>query len=285
MSHPYVSHYKIVIAGNIVEVFQYAHGVGYQLKADKKQRPHYARKPPDQQQISPSSLSRTRQRVVRTINANCHTWTDWQGVPIKPQFLTYTFKENITDLSEANPLFTNYIKRLNYHEFNSKRSLVKYVSVPEFQKRGAVHYHVVFFNLRSINQRHEFETGDFASLWEYGFIKVKKIAEVPNIGNYMTKYMTKDATDRRLVGRKKYFATRGLHQPIIITHEHLARDMNDYLATFKPIHAYITKPKPDSPYPIDNPTFSAVYHLSPYELQGLKNFYSLDTYASFPLLP
>ncbi len=157
--------------------------------------------------------------------------------------------------------------------------------MPEFQKRGAVHYHAVYFNLRPINQRNEFKTGDFASFWEHGHIKVKKIAEIPNVGNYMTKYMTKDGTDRRLVGRKKYFATRGLHQPIIITHEYLARNMNDYLSTFKPIHAYITKPREDSLYEIENPTFCATYHLKPYELQSLKNFYSLDAYESFPLLP
>jgi hypothetical protein len=284
MSAPYTSHYKIVISGSIVEVFQYAHGVGYQLEADKKQKPHYARRDKDKQEISPSSLSRTRQKVVRTINANCHTWSNWEGLIVKPQFLTYTFADNITSLDEANPLFTNYIKRLNYHEFESKKSVVKYIAVPEFQERGAVHYHVVFFNLRSINQRHEFLTGDVASYWEHGFIRVKKIAEVPNVGIYMTKYMTKDATDRRLVGRKKYFATRGLHKPIIITHEHLAQDMNDYLSTFTPINAYITKPKAESLYPIDNPTFSATYHLAPHELQGLKNFYSLEPYESFSLL-
>jgi uncharacterized short protein YbdD (DUF466 family) len=161
---------------------------------------------------------------------------------------------------------------------------VKYVSVPEFQKRGAVHYHAVFFNLPLINLRDEFQTGDFASNWEHGFIKAKKIAGVPNVGNYMTKYMTKDATDRRLVGRKKYFATRGLIQPIIITHPHTAEQMNDYLAGMKSLHAYISKPKEDNPHPIDNPTFCATYHLNPHELQTLKSFYSLSPYESFSLL-
>ena len=284
MSSPYTSPYKIVIAGNIVEAFQYAHPIGYQLEADKRQRPHHKRRAPELQEISPSSLSRTRHRIIRTINANCHTWLDWEQRPMRPQFITYTFKENITSLSEANPLFTNYIKRLNYHEFASKKSVVKYITVPEFQKRGAVHYHTVFFNLRPINQRHEFKTGEFASFWEHGHIKVKKIAGVPNVGNYMTKYMTKDATDRRLVGRKKYFATRGLIQPTIITHERLARDMNDYLSTLSPLHAYISKPKEDSLYPIDNPTFCATYHLHPEELRTLKNFYSLDSYESISLL-
>ncbi len=285
MSHPYVSYYKIVISGNIVETFQYAHPIGYQLEADKKQRPHYVRRALDQQEISPSSLSRTRQKVIRTINANCHMWYNYENQPIKPQFITYTFAKNTTNLSEANPLFTNYIKRLNYHEFESKQSIVKYISVPEFQERGAVHYHTVFFNLRPINQRHEFKTGYFASFWEHGYIKVKKIAEIPNIGIYMTKYMTKGATDRRLVGRKKYFATRGLHKPVIITHENLAREMNDFLCSLKPINAYITKPREDDLYQIDNPTFCATYHLNPIELQSFKNFYSVEQYASFPLLP
>jgi hypothetical protein len=194
-----------------------------------------------------------------------------EGQIMQPQFLTYTFQENVIDVAVANPIFTNYIKRLNYHTYDSGLSSLKYVVVPEFQKRGAVHYHAVFFNLPMINSKREFETGEAASLWGQGFIKKKNITEIPNVGLYMTKYMTKDAADRRLVGKKKYFSSRGLIKPVVVTHEYLIEGIMDYLSEFKAIHGYITKPNEENHYYPENPTFCATYNLNPDQLSGLKS--------------
>ena len=176
----------------------------------------------------------------------------------------------------ANPIFTNYIKRLNYQTFGSKESVAKYVVVPEFQKRGAVHYHAVYFNLPPINSRKEYRTGEFAKLWGQGFVKSKKIAHIPNVGIYMTKYMTKDASDRRLVGRKKYFSSRGLRKPEVITYKHIAGQMMEYLTHHKPIHSYTTQPSEEKPYGPENPTHCATYNLEPEQLSELRSFYSLN---------
>ncbi len=275
MSRPRLSHHKIIISGHIVEALQYAHPVGYSLESSKKQAPYRKRRALADQQTSQSSLSRTRNNLIRLINANARMWFDNSGEMIKPQFLTYTIHENIKSVYEANPLFTNYIKRLNYHSFNTKESVVRYVVVPEFQDRGAVHYHAVFFNLPMINSRREYKTGEFAAVWEHGFIKKKNITEIPNVGIYMTKYMTKDAMDKRLVGRKKYFSSRGLYKPEIISHQHLADEIMDFLTDLTPIHAYITKPTENRPI-VENPTFCATYNLSPEQLRDLRSFYTLQ---------
>jgi hypothetical protein len=193
----------------------------------------------------------------------------------EPQFITFTFKENEQDVTNANIIFTNYIKRLNYHYFGTKDSVAKYVVVPEFQERGAVHYHAIFFNLPLVNKRKEFESGEFAELWGQGFIKIKLMQNIPNVGLYMTKYMTKDATDRRLIGRKKYFSSRHLIKPVVISHEHIAGQIMEFLTPLPTIHAYITKPNKDSGYAPENPIFCATYHLNPEQLQDLRSFYTL----------
>lgn len=275
MSKPRVSHYKIVVAGYIVEAFQYAKPVGYQLLSSKKQSPYRKRRSLNEQEITISSLSRTRNTLIRLINANSRMW-EKNDQKIEPLFITFTFKENIKNVSQANPLFTNFIKRLNYHIFNTKDSVVKYVVVPEFQKRGAVHYHAVFFNLPPIDIKQERETRAFQKLWEHGFIEIKAMNDVPNIGLYMTKYMTKNATDRRLVGRKKYFSSRELIKPDVVSYEHTAGLMMDFLSDISPIHAYITTKKPEAIYPPENPTFCATYNLSPEQLQDLKSFYTVN---------
>jgi len=272
---PRISSYKIVISGHVVETFQYTRPVGYDLLSSRVKTQYRKRRALEEQQITKSSLSRTRNRLIRLINANSRMWKK-EGQIIQPQFLTYTFQENVKDISIANPIFTNYIKRLNYHTFGVKQSVAKYTVVPEFQKRGAVHYHAVFFNIPMIDAKQEFKTGEFAKLWKQGFIKKKSIGHIPNVGLYMTKYMTKDAADRRLVGRKKYFSSRGLYKPEIVTFEHTAGQMLDYLVQFKPVYAYITKPSEDSIFPLDNPTFCATYNLTTDQLLGLKSLYSLN---------
>jgi hypothetical protein len=274
MSRPRISNYKIIISGHIVEAFQHTNPIGYDLASDRKPAPYRKRRPISEQQISPSSLSRTKNSLIRLINANARMWFDDSGSIVTPQFLTFTIHENITSVAEANPLFTNYIKRLNYHTFGTKRSVVKYVVVPEFQDRGAVHYHAVFFNLPIINARHEYKTGEFASVWEHGFIKKRNVEEIPNVGIYMTKYMTKDALDRRLVGRKKYFSSRGLYKPEVISYEHLANEIMDYLSTLKPNYAYMTMPTENRPI-IENPTFCATYDLTSEQLHDLRSLYTL----------
>lgn len=272
---PRISFHKIVISGHIVEAFQYKNPIGYNLEASRAKAEFRKRRSIEDQEITKSSLSRTKNTLIHLINANSRMWQN-EGEIIQPQFLTYTFHENVTDITTANHIFTNYIKRRNYHVFGAGSSTLKYVVVPEFQERGAVHYHAVYFNLPLINTRHEFKTGQYASLWRQGFIKKKNITSVANVGRYMTKYMTKDAGDRRLVGKKKYFSSRGLIKPVIITHQHLAEEITTYLSEFKAIHAYITQPSEENQYSPENPTFCATYNLNPEQLSGLRSFYNLN---------
>jgi hypothetical protein len=87
--------------------------------------------------------------------------------------------------------------------------------VIEFQKRGAIHYHTVLFNLPYI------ENDFLAQVWKQGFIKVNRIEDVDNIGAYVTKYMTKDDYEEsksdRLIGQKSFFRSRGLVESVEIT--------------------------------------------------------------------
>ena len=56
----------------------------------------------------------------------------------KSQFLTLTFAENVTDIDYANKKFSYYVDQVRrvYKDF-------RYLCIPEFQKRGAVHYHLL----------------------------------------------------------------------------------------------------------------------------------------------
>ncbi len=107
------------------------------------------------------SISRARLRIRRLIAANSGQYQ------CKDLFITFTFAENITSLKEANLCWTAFIKRLKYHlGFNPA-----YVAVVEFQKRGAVHYHAVFFNIPFIENIKD----KWAEIWSHGFISIKSV--------------------------------------------------------------------------------------------------------------
>lgn len=64
------------------------------------------------------------------------------------RMLTLTFRENLTDLDEAWRVFKYFAKLMRGH-FNH----FAYVAVPEYQKRGAVHFHLAvkgFYNVQIV---------------------------------------------------------------------------------------------------------------------------------------
>lgn len=160
----------------------------------------------DSERHRDDTLKRARNDLRRLINSNAYQWKNEKGEIYKPVFLTLTFKDNITDLSWANKEFKKFIQRLSYFAYSLENKL-KYVMVPEFQKRGAVHYHLVLFNLPYIKNEL------IEKKWGHGFIKIKSIDEVTNVGAYICKYMTKDSIDDRLKGKKCYTSSKELCKP------------------------------------------------------------------------
>ncbi len=140
------------------------------------------------------SLRRTRARITRLIDSN----------PDLKVFITLTFADNITDLKEANAIFKKFILRLKYKQKN-----FKYLAVPEFQKRGAVHYHLLI--------NFEIANDELAKIWQQGFVMINRVKHVNNLGLYISKYVGKSLFDIRYFGMRKILASKNLEQPIVIT--------------------------------------------------------------------
>lgn len=192
---------KVIISGQYVEFYEYErpYTVGKPRKPRQPRQNHPSRfallkvKPIDQ--IRADNLLRTKKKIKRLVNSN-------QDLN---KFLTLTFGENISDWNFANHEFKKFIQRVcrRFPEF-------KYVAVPEFQKRGAIHFHLVC-NLKFLT-RDELEA--LHQLWGCGWIDLKKIRS--NMGHYMTKYLTKQNVDRRFFHKKKFFRSLKLLLPQII---------------------------------------------------------------------
>lgn len=156
----------------------------------------------EKQYIEYKNINRSKFNLQRLVKANEKEFKT---------FITLTFEENIRDIEVAN-------KKFRYWRDSMQRAYksFKYVCVPEFQKRGAVHYHLLT-NLEIekntdliIPQKGKKNQYD-VKYWNYGFSSVFDLKNM-NVVGYISKYMTKDI-DNRLFGKKRYFNSKDLIMP------------------------------------------------------------------------
>jgi len=162
---------------------------------------------------SKASLARSYTRLRRLLYANFNAFRKSNGEVVPVQFLTFTFGDNIRDLKIANKEFTLMISRLCYALKISRRTLA-YVAVPEFQERGAVHYHVLFFNLPFI---HGSDLNRFYSdVWGKGFVfrETVNFNDQHDVVKYMGKYLTKG--EKHFINKKRFFSSRACIRPFVI---------------------------------------------------------------------
>lgn len=183
---------KIFVMKNIVEVLEYNEPVwsGYKGFGGREMNDLIK----TNEKIRKKVLYRMRNDLRRLTNNNFDAGS---------KFITLTFKKNVVDLSVANNEFKKFIKRLKYEEGN-----FKYVAVIEFQKRGAVHYHMISDLFYISNHK-------LRRIWSGGFVKINRIKHVDNVGAYIIKYMCK-IEDARLHKRKAYLRSRNLQDPKIL---------------------------------------------------------------------
>lgn len=182
---------KLIISGHIVEVFEYEKLNTQKPEMDMNEVRQGAGKYEEE-----NYQQRQRERrnmVTRLINCNFTTGD---------KFLTLTFGDNKTDLKECNKYFNEYTKKMK-----RKYPGFKYVAVIEFQKRGAVHYHMLC-SQPYIPQK------ELIRLWGNGHVWINRINHVDNLGVYVVKYMSKEADDSRLKGLNGYNVSKGLERPI-----------------------------------------------------------------------
>jgi len=228
--------HKIIKSGDIIEIYEYSVGYlkGYTLTDNELINRTYSESNPDDTDSRERSLKRAKANLRRLINANVGQY----GKEFTAKFLTLTFKDNVTDLDKANYEFEKFIKRLNYHCFGTKKANLKYTCVVEFQKRGAIHYHIIIYNIPYI------KANDIANVWCNGFIKINKIDDVDNVGAYVGEYLGqaekgqgKNIEDDRLRGQKTYFSSRGLFRPLEVTDKKIVEQVATVLLNKKPTYS------------------------------------------------
>lgn len=146
-------------------------------------------------------------------------------------FITLTFKEDIKDVYEANKQLNKYLTSVR-RDMKKKGREFYYLGVPEFQKNGRVHYHLLtsLENDIDIPKKNDLKTyNPFKDVWyvhnyyeiphwTYGYSDsfdiLKNTDDNFNLSLYLIKYLYKDI-DNRLFGNKKILKSNNLDKPNI----------------------------------------------------------------------
>lgn len=224
--------HKVIQSGDIIEIYEYSEGYtkGYTLTENQLNDRTSSESSPGDTDSRERSLKRAKTNLRRLINSNIGQY----GREFTAKFLTLTFKENVQDIKQANYEFKKFIQRLNYKLYGTKKANLKYTTVIEFQKRGAIHYHTIVYNMPYL------KANEISNVWENGFIKINKIDDVDNVGAYVGEYLGqaekgqgKNIEDDRLRGQKTHFSSRGLFKPVEITDKKIVEQVATALLTEK----------------------------------------------------
>jgi len=146
------------------------------------------------------------------------------------RLLTLTFRDNVTDYSQAEKCLTKFL-RLCRDEWGQS---FRFCAVPELQKRGAWHFHLAlrgFWNInklrvfwwRSLGSKVAFSEGGKPVLLDDSVTRgnvditnprvrgqVRRNWSVDRLASYLAKYVGKAIAENDLGGKPSYRCTRGL---------------------------------------------------------------------------
>jgi hypothetical protein len=210
---------KIISYGNTLEVYEYEKDVfllvgkgGRETEdRDDDESCGVNRKNTLQERNSEASLGKRSDNARRASMAFRRIVAANLGGSARPLLVTITYADNFTDLKQAYRHFSAFIQSLRYR-FGKD---FKYISVPEFQKRGAVHFHALIWGLPEELFSLERETRTLAEIWGKGFVYLKETDGDEKLSFYLSKYMAKAFLDPRLKNQKCYVASRNVERPTV----------------------------------------------------------------------
>jgi len=194
------------------------------------------------------SIRRAARSFRRIVRSNL-------GGDAKPALLTLTMHQKLSYASSVT-IFSKFAVRL--------RRLYgvgfRYIAVPEFQKRGAVHWHILIWGLPDHvacqgyfegrgKYRHfaetcaetrscERSTRFIQRLWLRGFCDCIETDGSVKLSGYLAKYLSKTMRDIRLRGKRAYYASRNIMRPMSVSGHVVAQFLDVLVDVDKsPLHS------------------------------------------------
>jgi len=185
---------RIVQYADITEYYEY----------DKDFRPPRRRKKPSKRSIqkfkSEFSARRARRQFVKVVTNTLYE----RGCPLLVTLTTHVPDVQLTEGYK-------FIRQFKEHVKSQMGKTFTYIAVPEWQKNGRLHFHLLCWGLLSSREEAEAErhNRNLQRCYGRGFLDVRFANDSsPKLAGYLGKYMSKAYQDERLAGRKAYTSSR-----------------------------------------------------------------------------
>jgi len=191
---------KIIKSGHTYEIYSYEREPASLTRTGRPRNvPNRSKRPSKRTGLN---AERTRKNFIRIVRSNF-------GGEELPSLLTLTMRD-IVSLSVGYGCLTGFISNLRRVAGKGFR----YVAVPEFQKRGAVHFHILVWGLPQILIENERGNRYLQNLWALGYVDCVPTDGSPKLAGYLAKYMSKSMSDDRIAGQKAYVCSRNTLRPV-----------------------------------------------------------------------
>lgn len=127
-----------------------------------------------------NSLYRTFKSIREIINTNVYDVS-------RVRWVTLTYAENMTDPKRLRKDFEAFNKRLKRYCSKYQLGDYEYINIVEPQARGAWHHHLfLIFD----GEAPFIPNSELARIWSFGFVKIKALDDIDNIGAYFSAYLS-----------------------------------------------------------------------------------------------
>lgn len=196
-------HTKSIFSGQILEVYRFQNTPRI---STKPRRPRKEKEAVGSDNVAPrrhDNIRRLRRGFLRLVQSNLAE----HGAP---SFVTLTFVSNIA-LDPALLCFREFTKRIR-EELGLG---IRYIAVPEFQKRGSTHFHCLVWGIEEALVKNERYSRYLQSIWARGYLDIIPTDGSAKLAGYMAKYMQKALHDSRLLNRRAYYPSRNVMRPVL----------------------------------------------------------------------
>jgi hypothetical protein len=231
-----IEYTKAYLSGNFLEIYEYEKAPQvrqYQVRKKRKDKSFVGDSIAFGRRID--NLRNTRRAFVRLVRSNL------VGVD-SPALLTLTMYE-VVGIGQACDVFTRFVKMLRRNE----GLCFRYIAVPEFQRRGAVHFHVLIWGIKNAIIEQERVCRYLQNIWQYGYVDCFATDGSGKLAGYLAKYMSKTVQDVRLCRKKAFMCSRNIMRPVSVSSAFslgcLAEEQGFELSTAPVLHKSVSMTK------------------------------------------
>lgn len=180
----------------------------------EKKKAEYDRKYAPKLENAIRSMNRAKNNLMDMLRCNDFNF-----------FVTLTFnndKFDRLDDKETRKKFTQWANNVTRDLPN-----MKYVAVPEYHKKGGLHFHLLVGGVSALDLgfedsgkrvksgRCKGQTIYNVSKWRKGFSTATEILDTNAVKYYLSKYLTKGKVDPRFFNKKRFYVSRNINRPQI----------------------------------------------------------------------